>query len=374
MLKLPSQSSSRWRPSSAKFPATESPALGFPATSGPLRVALVGYGYWGRVLAREISADPRFSLVLVVDPLVAQGGGPAGVPAASDGLAELCASARLADDLATLLDDNTIEAAFVATPVATHFELCRMLLASGRHVFCEKPLVRTLAELDELQALAARMGRILFCDYVYLGSPSVRRLLDLRGELGQLRLFQGEVSQFGNFYQNDSALDVLGVHLLSVLAALLGPLDDDELRTAARCAHVESPLGDGRLGASVSLDLGELRALLECDLLSPSKTRRIKVVGTRGSATFSMTDPETTLSWVLYDPSGDPSGAAYEVQAKRSVALDEAHGVAGVLDWFYKAVRSGDGSDSASISRSVTALLEVLEEVLDDMAAPPRLL
>ena len=170
-----------------------SPAAGGPAGEGldqqgvgagtsaaPVRVALVGTRGFGRVhlenLARLTSAGTA-ELVGVVDVV--------------DPPAELTAihHRSLEELLAALPDDRAPEVVIIATPIDTHVPLATAALATGCHVYLEKPPVPELGELHTLQAAAEAAGRSVQVGFQARGGEGVDALIDLiaTGQLGEIR-------------------------------------------------------------------------------------------------------------------------------------------------------------------------------------------
>lgn len=99
---------------------------------------------------------------------------------------------------------DRVDLVTVATPNSTHFEITRAFLREGFHVLCEKPMTVTVAEGEELVALARETGRILAVNYGYTGYALVRhmRAMVARGDLGRIRLV---VAEFAHGHHADAA-------------------------------------------------------------------------------------------------------------------------------------------------------------------------
>ena len=176
-----------------------------------VRIGQAGLGEWGKNLARNFAdlAD----LVWLADP--------------ADGKAEEFRSrypqARWAESFEEMLEDESLEAVVVATPVPTHYELARRALDAGKHVLVEKPPAMRAAEMDELVALAEERGVVLMPGHLLLYHPGVRKLKELvdSGELGEVLCVYGNRQNLGIIRSNENALWSLGVHDLSVILYLL---------------------------------------------------------------------------------------------------------------------------------------------------------
>jgi myo-inositol 2-dehydrogenase/D-chiro-inositol 1-dehydrogenase len=116
-----------------------------------MRVALIGYGAWGRHHARALRESPEAELAAIVAH-----GAESAAAAASDhpGVA-------VHRDVAAVLGDASIPAVVIAAPNALHAQLGLAALGAGKHVLLEKPMALTLPDCDALMAAAQRAGRVL---------------------------------------------------------------------------------------------------------------------------------------------------------------------------------------------------------------------
>lgn len=126
----------------------------------PVKVAVVGAGKLGGYHANLASKLEAFELIAVVDPFAAS----------REALAEKTGT-RAVEDLSEVID--SIDAAVVATPTATHCEVVERLLNAGKHVLVEKPIAPTLAEADRIVAAADRSGATLQVGHVERFSPAL---------------------------------------------------------------------------------------------------------------------------------------------------------------------------------------------------------
>ena len=118
--------------------------------------------------------------------------------------------------------DREIDAVAIATPVATHFELARRVIESGRHVLIEKPMTSTSEESRQLIDLAASAGVVLMVDHTFLYTGAVRKIRELldSGELGTPYYFDSERISLGLLQQDINVVWDLAPHDLSILQYL----------------------------------------------------------------------------------------------------------------------------------------------------------
>src|SRR5262249_41197085 len=107
-----------------------------PKMPSRVKVGLVGLGYWGPNLLRNLFGNPNFQVVAVADSLLAR----------RDAVKLHHPTIRLHEAAEELIDDPSVEAVVIATPVATHFPLTMRALQRGKHVLVEKPLCRSVTE------------------------------------------------------------------------------------------------------------------------------------------------------------------------------------------------------------------------------------
>jgi predicted dehydrogenase len=161
----------------------------------PIRTAIVGAGFMGRV---HLEALRRVEFVEVA-AIAARN------EEASRRLASGYSVPRVATDYGDVLRDPEINAVHVCTPNAQHFEMARDALLAGKHVLCEKPLTTTVAESEELVAVATRQKlRNCVCHNLRY-YPMVQQMRSMResGELGEILVVQGTYSQDWLLYDTD---------------------------------------------------------------------------------------------------------------------------------------------------------------------------
>ncbi len=160
-----------------------------------MRVALVGYGAWGRHHARALEAAPSAELAAIV----AQGEESAAAAQAER------PQVALYRDQAPVLADASIEAVVVAAPNALHAPIALAALRAGKHVLLEKPMALTLADCDALIAAARDAGRVLTIGHELRVSTQWGRIKALieEGAIGAAR--HASLSLFRFPYRTGSA-------------------------------------------------------------------------------------------------------------------------------------------------------------------------
>lgn len=325
--------------------------------STTVRVGIVGLGYWGPNIARNLEALADAELVWCCD-------GRADV---RERLAAVHRRARFTADIEDLLADDDLDAIVVATPVPTHADLAVRVLQAGKHCFVEKPLAQSVADGERAVAAAAEAGRILMVGHLLEYHPGVRKLKEIAdsGELGDIHYIYSNRLNLGQLRADENALWSLGAHDISVILLLAG--EDPSVCEA----HGESYMRPGVedvVFAFLRFPSG-LAAHLHLSWLDPHKERRFTIVGSQRMATFDDMDLERKVT--IYDKGFDQPAGSYGEYITRagdiySPRISNAEPLRLEVEHFVQCVRDGTQprSDGASGLR-VVHVLEQLQAALD---------
>jgi len=270
----------------------------------PVRVGVVGLGYWGPNLARNFDALPGTELRWLCD---------ASEPARARWAPQF-PGARVTDDLDELLSDGALDAVVVATQVPTHAQLALRVLAAGKHCFVEKPLAQSVSEAEQVVAAAHDSRRVLMVGHLLEYHPGVERIKELAdsGALGRIHYLYSNRLNLGQLRQDENALWSLGAHDVSVV-----------LRLAGEEPHELQAFGESYMRAGVEDVVfcylrfpSGIAAHLHLSWLDPHKERRLTVVGSKQMATFD--DMELERKVTVYDKGFDEDFSSYGEYIARS--------------------------------------------------------
>jgi predicted dehydrogenase len=252
----------------------------------PIGLAVVGAGYWGPNLVRTALATPAFRLRWLCDLDVDRARAVLGS----------YTTVEATDSYESVLSDPAVDAVAIATPAATHFDLVRSALESGKHVLVEKPLTPSVSEGQKLAELADRSGLALMCDHTYCYTPAVRRIRELirGGEIGDVQFVDSVRINLGLVQPDVDVLWDLAPHDLSILDFVL----PDDVRPVAVAAHTGDPINAGRACLaylSLWLSNGAL-AHIHVNWLSPTKIRTTVFGGSRRTIVWDDTNPALRLA------------------------------------------------------------------------------
>lgn len=233
-----------------------------------ITIGVVGYGYWGPKLVRNLSETAQGALTWVAD-------------LDAERLARLSAhypSLRTTQSYEEMLASD-IDAVVVATPIRTHYRLAKAALLAGKHVMVEKPLTADSREADELVRLADERGLTLMVGHTFEYNAAIRALRDIvrSGELGRIYYVDAARLNLGLFQSDINVLWDLAPHDLSILLYVLGA---DPLAVSARGSANLRPAVHDVAYLDVSFP-GNVLAHLHLSWLDPCKVRRVTIVGSK---------------------------------------------------------------------------------------------
>ncbi len=248
------------------------------------KIALIGYGYWGPNLARNLAMLPGSPLCGIADTradLLST------IQATYPGLA-------VSRDARSFLEDPTVDGVVLATPAHTHGPLAREALSAGKSVLVEKPLAMSVAEARELIQLAEQSGRVLMAGHTFLFSPPVIKLRELiaSGQLGRILYLHGARLNLGRVRTDVDVLWNLGPHDVSILLYLLGAMPESV--SAVGYAYLRRDIADVAF-----LDFrfpDDVSAHVHLSWLDPCKVRRMTVVGVEKMVVYDDTDVDRQIA------------------------------------------------------------------------------
>lgn len=319
-----------------------------------LNMGVVGLGYWGPNLVRNIAASSRTTLSGICDTDESRLGA----------FADQYPSAATYTDPREMFASSAIDAVAIATPVATHATLARMALEEGKHVLVEKPLSATSAEGEELIELAEKRDRVLMVDHVFVYSPIVQQLREVvhSGDLGDPLFIDSVRINLGLFQHDVNVLWDLAPHDLSIINHLVDrpPLSV----TAVGSSHATDALVDV---AYLHIDYGDnLLASVHVNWLSPVKIRHFMIGGSRRSVLYNDLDPSEPLK--IYDRGidvgEDPEGRrdvfiSYRSGDVLSPRVSKTEPLANMIEHFADCIE--DGTASLSGGQQGLEIVKILE-------------
>lgn len=333
----------------------------------PVRIGVIGYGYWGPNIVRTLQSMADAELAVCCD-------------ANPERLRQIQQDfdVPVTDGWEDILIDPAIDAVVIATPASTHCELTLASLERDKHVLVEKPFATTSADAETMFAAADRRGLTLDAGHIFLYNPAVRALAgELEaGSLGELRTAFAIRASHGPRARSDVdiVLDCM-VHDIYILQDFLGPALEV---SATGASFLTQGIADS---ATATLSFaGGAKGFCYASWCEPVKTRRMTLVGSEGMADYDdLREAPVRVLESGYEPieGGDAFGnqglrrfeRGYRVPALSSVAPLEVE-----LAAFAARVR-GSQSEPDVAPSSVIETLRTIEAISRSMrrgGAPER--
>jgi predicted dehydrogenase len=294
-----------------------------------LKFGVVGWGYWGPKIARNLNSLPHARVSIVADTDFHR------LASLTTGVNETQTTTQTAELFA-----SDIDGVIIATPVKTHYALAKEALLHGKHVLVEKPLTANIAQAEELVQLAASQQRILMVGHTFEYNPGVNELrkLVLSGDLGRIYCIEAERLNLGLFRNDINVIWDLAPHDVSILMYVTGKAPT-AIKVQAH-AHLQTRIHD-----IAHLDFGfddGMTAHIHVSWLHPCKVRRVTVIGDKRMAVYDDTNPSEMIK--IYNKGADVD--ADPVVSYRYGAITIPH-----IDWieplhlecedFANAIRTG---------------------------------
>ncbi|MEP6694484.1 MAG: Gfo/Idh/MocA family oxidoreductase, partial [Chloroflexota bacterium] len=173
-----------------------------------LRVAVIGAGYWGPNLVRNLNEAPGADPVAVADLSDAR----------LETIHKRFPAVRTTKDHRELFADPSIDAVCIATPVGTHRRLAEEAFEAGKHVFVEKPIAANIADAEAIIRAGGRAQKTLMVGHTFVYNPAVVNVREriVRGDLGKIYYVDSQRVNLGLHQFDINVLWDLGPHDVSI--------------------------------------------------------------------------------------------------------------------------------------------------------------
>jgi len=252
-----------------------------------INVGLIGYGYWGNNLLRNLVNNAHTGKITVADLDKEK----------INSLKSIYTSVEVTTDTNTLLSNPNIRAVAIATPTSSHFKLAKVALLNNKHVLVEKPMCTSEEEVKELIQIATNKDLVLMVDHIYLYNPVVRQLKRYMSEsfLGKVNYIDATRINLG-IYQNDTnVLWDLACHDLSIINYLL----DEKPRSVQAIGRVNPAHGVEDVAYLFLHYPNDILVQINSSWASPVKIRKMIIGGEKRMIIYD--DIESTNKLIIYD-------------------------------------------------------------------------
>jgi len=263
-----------------------------------INIAQIGVGYWGPNLLRNLVSNKRCRITKVVDLSAER----------RDYVKNLYPTIKVFDNTNEIFEDGDIDGIVIATPVFTHCDLAKKALKAGKHILVEKPLARSVAEVEDIGKIAKERNLVVMVGHTFLYNAAVRyikKIID-SGDLGDVRYIYSQRLNLGRIRSDVDALWNLAPHDISIIQYWLG--DPTPVSVVKRgIDYIQNGVSD-----VVFMNIlypNKIMANIHVSWLDPNKIRCMTVVGSK--------------KMVVYDDISDNKIAIYDKGIDQKAILGE---------------------------------------------------
>lgn len=264
-----------------------------------IKIAQIGVGYWGPNLLRNLVSNGNCEVPIVAELSRER----------QNYVKGLYPAIRLTEDPRDIFLNPDIDAIVIATPVATHYDLAMQALEAGKHILVEKPLARSIEEVEHIERLAAGKSLVAMVGHTFLFNSAVRYVKDLidSGHMGDIRYIYSQRLNLGRIRDDVDALWNFAPHDISIIQYWL---NDPQPTSVVRrgVAHIQAGIED-----VVFLNVmypQNIMANIHVSWLDPRRVRMMTVVGSK--------------KMVVYDDTAENKITLYDKGIDRKAVLGES--------------------------------------------------
>lgn len=235
----------------------------------PIKVGVVGCGYWGPNLVRNFRMLPDCHLKMMCDSSEAR----------LSHLRTLYPEVERATDYDHMLNGVGLDAVVIATAIKSHYPMAKASLLAGKHTFIEKPMASSSEHCEELVEIARKKGLVLMAGHTFLYSPVVRKIKEIvdKGDIGDIQYICARRLNLGLFQKDFNVAWDLAPHDISIILSIMG-----ESPHSVNCrgsAHITPGIEDV---TTMCLTFSKQRtAVIQSSWLDPRKIREMTIVGSK---------------------------------------------------------------------------------------------
>jgi predicted dehydrogenase len=236
-----------------------------------MRAALVGYGYWGPNVARQMFQNKDIVLAKICDK------NPDRLAKARQ---QFLSQVEYTEHDHEVLADPSIDAIAIAVETGAHHKLVCSALKAGKHVYVEKPLASSVSEGEQMVIASAQSGRVVHVNHVMIFHPCIRRIRDIirRGDLGDPIYVDASRMNLGQVKRDVNAMWDLAIHDLAIIDFLFDCGDPDTVVTFGQ-KHISPQEIVTFMG--LRYPATGMIAHIRSSWLAPVKERRMIIAGTK---------------------------------------------------------------------------------------------
>lgn len=320
-----------------------------------IRIAIIGYGYWGPNILRNLARIPSVTTTWVCDLN----------PKMLTDIPRLYPSIRITTQHPQdVFDDPKTHAVVIATPPSTHYSLAKAAISKGKHVLVEKPLATRSKDAAALVQLAKKCKKTLMVDHTFIYTPAIQQIRKIirSNALGSIMSVDSVRTNLGLFRKDSNVISDLAVHDFSIMDYLFG----NNPKTITATGISDASLGQETVAYITTTYPNNLFLHTHVSWLSPIKIRRMTFVGTKKMLVYDDIEPSEKIK--IYDKSVTVTHdlrVGYRSGAVSIPHIRTEEGLFGMVREFVRAIRTGtpaitDGSQGLRVVRCTQAATKSL--------------
>lgn len=328
-----------------------------------MKAGVIGLGYWGPNLVRNLLSTPGIEGVVVCDRDAGQ----------LEKIRQKFPMVETVEHIDQLLGRDDVTAVAVSTPISTHHPIGMQVLGAGKHLLLEKPMAASTRECDELIALAEKKNLRLMVDHTFIYNGAVRKVKELidRGEIGEILYFDSVRVNLGLFQHDSNVVWDLAPHDISIMDWFIG--DSPIAVSATGSCHFNNYEDIAYLTVHFP---GSVMAHFHVNWISPVKVRQILLGGTRHMVVYDDMEPSEKVK--VYDKGVEVTGkeqvwetlVQYRTGDMCAPKIDQTEALSRMMREFVDSIREGRAPlTDGHAGRTVVAVLEAADRSLKNQGA-----
>jgi predicted dehydrogenase len=320
-----------------------------------VNIALIGFGYWGPNVARNLYNNPEINFSYICDKK-------------KDRLEKARSiyvkQVRYISDYNVILNDKDVNGIALAVETSAHFKLAKQALEAGKHIYIEKPFVSTVAEALELKTIAEKAKKIIHIDHIMMYHSYIQKIKELysSGDIGNVIYFDASRMNLGQIKEDVNAMWDLAIHDLSILDYLFNPGWPNVITAIGH-----KTINKSEVTTFLLLKYGSIIANIKSNWLSPIKERKIIIAGTKKMLVYD--DVSLVEKLKIYDSGliskiDNSDYNTYVVKTRTgdilSPEIETSDALYNSIDHFIECINTG--RESLSNPEQGIRLLQILEE------------
>jgi predicted dehydrogenase len=223
-------------------------------------IGIIGIGYWGNKVLNTLEKINSIKIKYLCDLNYAA-------------LKKYETKYICTTDYNNILQDKDVNIVFIITPLSNHYELICKSLNFNKNVFVEKPICKTIDELNDIIELAKKSNKLFFCDYIFNYSDKINKLKEIFNEnKNEILYIELNRENFGNFYKDSNVIFDLLPHDLSIIYKLFDYDNNIKIKNVDKIFN-----DDLLIKTIINFEINNIPGFINISWLNEEKNRIIKI-------------------------------------------------------------------------------------------------